>query len=408
MLHFKNLATTTQKEVLDVVNEVRANIKHSIIWMTNQLTIRNASLDLVNKIAAVNDVSVIRETKVLLGMTAFNISNSSDSMSGRLKPYPDFPYATAWPPLQVKAPEVWKQGYDGTGVTIGIIDSGVQLTHDCLYNSYVGIDNNGWFDPERKSNSPRDGLGHGTGCLSMAVGQFGIGVAPGAKWMACLIYDSNLGWMEDYALQCLQFMICPTDHEGNNKDCSKSPRVINNSWYYTDEEDDTNMRVIIPIFEALDIVLVFCIGNGGIACGSGGAPGNYKEFIGVGGSTYEGQYWSGTSNGPSRTDGSIKPDLVAPSEVVFVADSLTEGGYACYDGTSYSAPLVVGVIALMLQKNPRITKDEIKEILYKSCDPLPISDAPCGNVSNDLYPNNRAGYGLINALKVINNTPHMS
>ncbi|CAG7699657.1 unnamed protein product, partial [Allacma fusca] len=364
----QKLATSTQKQVLDFINNERANINYCILWITNQLTIRSASLDLVNKIATFDDVSEIRETKILQGITLSTVSNASDYIRD-LKPHPDFSSANSYAVLQVKAPDAWAQGYDGTGVTVGIIDSGVKLTHDCLYDSYAGIENNGWFDPERKSNSPRDDRGHGTTCLSLIVGQFGIGVAPGAKWMACLMFDSNLGWMEDYALQCLQFMICPTDHEGNKKDCSKAPRVINNSWYYTAGEDDSNMRMIIPIFEVLDIVLVFCIGNEGIPCGVAGAPANYKEFIGVGGTSYKGNYWTGSSSGPSRTDGSIKPDLVAPADCVLAANSIGDNEYDSTLGTSLSAPIVVGVIALMLQKNSRLTKDEIKEILYKSCDP---------------------------------------
>ncbi|CAG7725688.1 unnamed protein product [Allacma fusca] len=401
----QKLATSTQKQVLDFVNRERANTKYCILWITNQLTIRNASFDLVNKIAAVSDVLEIRETRILQGMPISNVSNSNYSMSGISNPHPDFPSVNTWVVLQVKAPDVWEQGYDGTGVTVGIIDSGVRLNHDSLYDAYAGLKNNGWFDPERKSFSPRDDLGHGTSCLSVTVGQFGLGVAPGSKWMACLMYDSNLGWMEDYALQCFQFMICPTDHEGNNKDCSKSPRVINNSWSYGSEEDDSNMRMIIPIFEALDIVLVFSAGNEGSTCGSASAPANYKEFIGVGGSSFNDTYWRGSGAGPSRTDGSIKPDLVAPGYGVFVAGSARQGEYVTADGTSFSSPIVVGVIALMLQKNPRLTKDEIKEILYKSCDPLTTKQGPCGNVSNDVYPNNRAGYGRISALKAINNTP---
>ncbi|CAG7725679.1 unnamed protein product [Allacma fusca] len=401
----QKLATSTQKQVLDFVNTERGKPKYCILWITNQLTIRNASFDLVNKIAAVSDVLEIRETRILLGMPTSNVSNSNDSMSNNLKPHPDFPSVKHWAALQVKAPDAWEQGYDGTGVTIGIIDSGVRLTHDCLYDAYVGLENNGWFDPERKSDSPRDDLGHGTSCLSLAVGQFGLGVAPGSKWMACLMYDSNLGWMEDYALQCFQFMICPTDHEGNNKDCSKSPRVINNSWSYGSDEDDSNMRMIIPIFEALDILLVFSAGNAGTACGSVSAPGSYKEFLGVGGSTIDDFYWGGSGAGPSRTDGSIKPDLVAPGSFIFIANNARQGEYVTADGTSFSSPIVAGVIALMLQKNPRLTKDEIKEILYKSCDRLAVSHVPCGNVSNDLYPNNRVGYGRISAIKAINNTP---
>jgi len=61
------------------------------------------------------------------------------------------------------------------------------------------------------------------------VGTGGIGVAPGAKWIACKGCAGS-GCAESDLKACGQWVICPTNSQGNNPDCSKAPVVVNNSW----------------------------------------------------------------------------------------------------------------------------------------------------------------------------------
>lgn len=119
-------------------------------------------------------------------------------------------------------------------------------------------------------------------------------------------------------------------------------------------------------------------------------------------------FWS--SIGPT-IDGRIKPDVAAPGKMIAgahtseintgVADNLivqwpnypeNTNKYAYLRGTSMSAPMVTGIVALLLQINPDLDQEQIKEIFKKSS----IADEYTG-----IVPNNRWGVGKVNALKAI-------
>ena len=89
----------------------------------------------------------------------------------------------------------------------------------------------------------------------------------------------------------------------------------------------------------------------------------------------------------------IKPDLVAPGAFINTTDP--NGGYNISSGTSFAAPHVAGTAALLLQKNPQLTPQELKAILMTT-----------SNVVSDQYDDrfsiNAAGTGRINAAKAIN------
>ena len=92
--------------------------------------------------------------------------------------------------------------------------------------------------------------------------------------------------------------------------------------------------------------------DGAIAVGAVDVPGSGERMP---------QIASFSSRGPTA-DGRIKPDVVAPGSGVVVAD-LRRGGYVRRGGTSFAAPLVSGVCALLLQKNPEWTPAQVLEAL---------------------------------------------
>ena len=120
---------------------------------------------------------------------------------------------------RVKAPDVWALGYTGTGLVVAGADTGVQWDHPALKNHYRGWDGQkadhdyNWHDAVQQSSSPIDPHGHGTFTVSEMVGDDGngnqIGVAPGAKWIACRNMDSGGNGKPAWYTECFQFLIAP-------------------------------------------------------------------------------------------------------------------------------------------------------------------------------------------------------
>src|SRR3989441_939208 len=100
------------------------------------------------------------------------------------------PGAPWWAVRAVGADRAWRRRLTGRGVVVGIIDAGASAAHEQLRGNYRGGDDS-WHDPTGQSAAPVDGAeGHGTAVLSAAVAQNvagkRIGVAPGARWVACV------------------------------------------------------------------------------------------------------------------------------------------------------------------------------------------------------------------------------
>lgn len=79
------------------------------------------------------------------------------------------PSSFEWNISKIRAPEVWESGIDGTGVVVGVFDTGVDYTHPDLAGKYRG-GNNSWFDPFGDHGQPHDSVGHGTHVAGTIVG----------------------------------------------------------------------------------------------------------------------------------------------------------------------------------------------------------------------------------------------
>ncbi|TMW69618.1 hypothetical protein Poli38472_001774 [Pythium oligandrum] len=181
----------------------------------------------------------------------------------------------------IKAPAVWELGFTGEGVVVGSVDSGVRGTHEALRDNFAG--EYGWYDPEAKKTNPYDVTGHGTHTVGTIVGANGIGVAPGATCMACKGCRAK-GCPQSDLLACFQFMTCPTDTNGKNKDCYKTPHVVNNSW--GGGQGTSTHKAVIRAWLADGILPIFSNGNNGRdGCGTVTSPGDYDIVLSVGATT---------------------------------------------------------------------------------------------------------------------------
>ena len=282
-------------------------------------------------------------------------------------------------------------GFDGTGVGIAVIDSGVANWHDDLgpnkVTRFVDFVN---FQP-----TAYDDYGHGTHVAGIIAGDGHDsggrrrGIAPGATLLVEKVLDaSGQGYISN--------VIAAIDYAIANKDALRL-RVINLSVAAGVYESYNTDPLTLAAKRAVEagLVVVSAAGNLGRAAdgtaqyGAIGAPGNAPWVITVGASSHNGtadraddSIAGFSSRGPAPIDYQAKPDLVAPGLGI---ESLAEAGstlwntkplmrlwgsvntasepYLSLSGTSMASPVVSGTIALMLQANPTLTPNLVKAIL---------------------------------------------
>jgi bacillopeptidase F len=165
-----------------------------------------------------------------------------------------------------------------------------------------------------------------------------------------------------------------------------APDVVSNSWGDYPGADET-LRDAVRAWVAAGVVPVFAAGNNGI--GSLSSPASYPEAIAVGAVDGQDALASFSSRGPSPIDGAVKPDVVAPG--VLIPTAVPGGAYFPDTGTSFAAPQVAGIAALLLQANPSLTPTEVADALRSTADAVGLPPLP----------NNDVGWGRVNALTAV-------
>ena len=250
------------------------------------------------------------------------------------------------------APELWSHGIDGRGVTVAALDTGVDLTHAALAGRYRGGADS-WFDPYGQHSAPVDLDGHGTEVMGVMVAGDGMGMAPGARFIAARVFDDS-GVSTDSAVHmAFQWLLDPD----GNPATDDAPDVVNASWGAQLDTCDTSFEPDLQALRAAHILPVFAAGNAGQVAGSDTSPGNLPEAFAVGATATATTIASFSSIGPSRCGGGQFPALVAPGTGIRSTGrfGLDSTGLA---GTSFSAPHAAGALALLLQVAPQLTADQ--------------------------------------------------
>jgi subtilisin family serine protease len=320
------------------------------------------------------------------------------------------PTGVQWNVSMIGADRVWEEfGVRGEGIVIGQSDSGADVNHQELEESYRGNtsgDDYNWLDPWNGKPSPYDDGGHGTHTLGTIVGQNGIGIAPGATWFACANLNRNLGNPALY-LDCMQFMLAPFPQDGNplaDGDPTLAADVLNNSWGCPELEgcDPNALLDAANHLRDAGIFVVVSTGNDGPSCSTVNAPLSlYDSVFSVGAIDQAGSMAFFSSRGPVTADGSgrMKPDIAAPG--VDILSSLPGGTYGSNSGTSMAGPHVVGAVALLWSAAPSLVGDidRTEQLLIQSADPYTGSrDIGCftGDVPNAAY-----GYGILDVYEAV-------
>lgn len=417
-----NHARTTQRPILAILKE--KNLLFQSFYVTNAIKVSSDKASMI-LLAKRNDVEKIIDNAPFR-MLDYKVAQTNASAR---KAEPE------WGIKKIKADSVWQLGFRGRGVIIGGQDTGYDWDVSPLKTKYKGyidsatVDHNyHWHDAIKSNNPvfpdsllnpcgyatkiPCDDNNHGTHTMGTMVGEDdenSIGVAPDAKWIACRNMDRGWGQLSTY-MECFEWFLAPYDLEENNPDPSKSPHVINNSWFCSEEEGCNSSNIglmedIVKNLKASGIVVVVSAGNsGGNGCGSVvGPPAYFEASFSVGATNIEDTLAGFSSRGPVVIDSSfrLKPNVTAPG--VNVRSVIRGGGFANFSGTSMAGPHVAGLVGLIISANPSLAGnvDLIEDIIEASAVPI-TTNVDCGDFLGAQVPNALYGYGRVDALHAVN------
>jgi serine protease AprX len=283
--------------------------------------------------------------------------------------------ATTYPGA-IGAPGVWNdpaRPATGAGVTVAVVDSGVDADHPDLAGRVVAVDVSG--------GDGRDPHGHGTHVAGTLAGRGPggryLGIAPDARVISVRIADADGASSEAALLRGLQWVDA---HAG-----AERIRVVNLSL----SVQLPTPAVLSPVAAAVErlwrggVVVVASSGNRGDARDAAWfPPGNDPFVIAVGALDHaetvgpaDDRLATFSSHGRTQ-EGHVKPDVVAPGRRIVAPlaggatvlarqfpDRIIDGRYLRLSGTSMAAPVVAGAAALLLERSPTLTPDQVKWLL---------------------------------------------
>ncbi|MBO1331926.1 S8 family serine peptidase [Streptomyces sp. VRA16 Mangrove soil] len=416
-------ATAAYKELREHADASQASLRsfldkkkvgHTDYWIANTVKVTGDQA-LVDELAKRSDVKSI----VKLGSFKLDAMETSDkkvtksltaSVSSDASVASDA--TPEWGISDVKANQVWDQYQDrGEGIVVASVDSGVQYNHPDLVANYRGNNGDGTFtndynfyDPSgtcATSSTPCDNAGHGTHTMGTMVGKNGIGVAPNAKWIAAKGCASDTCYDDDL-LAAGQWILAPTDHNGQNPRPDLAPNIVNNSWgdkYGT----EPFYQDIIAAWDAAGIFEAFAAGNegNGTTCATTHPPGSQADSYAVGAYDSAGKISTFSSFGPSPIDGSMKPNITAPGTAV--KSAWPGSTYNTISGTSMATPHVAGAVALLWSAAPSLVGNipETQKLLNEGA--RDVDDTHCGGTADA---NNVWGNGKLDILASVDRSPH--
>ena len=257
----------------------------------------------------------------------------------------------------VQAKNVYRKGFMGRGVRIALLDTGVYLREE-LKDRVVYFQ-----DYVNRKKVCYDDNGHGTHIAGILCGGIGvdgnvIGMAPKAELLVFKVLDKGGSGNTRKALDALDWIL--KNHKKWNI------KLLNFSVGYLPNASPALQNDLIGKLEQLwdeGVTVVAAAGNNGPEENTITVPGVSRKIITVGSSDDIGPGKKGYGGRGPTACCIVKPEVLAPGTSV---RSLGIHGYERKSGTSMSAPIVCGALALALEKNPNLTPVELKLLLYDS------------------------------------------
>jgi len=302
---------------------------------------------------------------------------------------------------------VWDYGYTGEGISIAIIDTGIDPLHvglndfddDPTTNDpkvvafYDALDGSG--DDGSGETEPYDDQGHGSHCAGISAGTGSVdegplsdgatpyrGVAPGAWLVGVKVLDSGGSGSFAEVMKGMEWTI-DNKIKYNIRAASMS---LGGVWLVElTQEQEERITHLANEMVAAGISLMIAAGNSA-AYGTIGTPGAAKDVITVGSTEDSKELAVYSSKGPTH-EGQIKPNVAAIGSAVMSVEANSGNGYASYSGTSMATPMVAGMAVLLLQANPDLQPLMIRTILE--------STSEFRWLSHPVRPNNDYGWGFV-------------
>jgi len=360
------LQTANEKSVTQLKDwlgsrAVKAGVED--LWMVRGavLHLDDAGAKKLAKEPWVSGVYVDRIRKFVNPTTEIKVGNS-------LKELGEDP-ASLWGLQKIGLPKIRAEfpQLDGSGIRVGVLDTGIQSKHPELPGGATFKD--------FVSNLPRpyDDHGHGTHCSGTITGKQ-VGIAPKASLIVGKIFGAAGSGSDSTILRAMQWIFDPD----GNPYTDDFPQIVSNSWggdldpmaTTYDIAEFTPYHIAIQAWIYGGIVPVFAAGNSG--ANPNGFPGGLPEAFAVGAIDSSDQVADFSSRGPNLWKvgdvvlSILKPDITAPG--VAVTSAFPGNKFATWAGTSMATPHVSGIIALMLQANPKLKYAAIKDLLMKSAE----------------------------------------
>jgi thermitase len=280
---------------------------------------------------------------------------------------PNDPYYAAyqWHLPKVNAPAAWDSTTGSAGVTVAVVDSGVQATHPDLAGRVLA-----GYDFVNNDADPSDDNGHGTAVAGVAAakGNDGIGVA-GAAWNVSILPVKVMAANGSGSHSAIA--------NGINYSADRGARIVNLSIGGT--SSSRTLQSSVNYANSKGCILIAAAGNNGSSTTV--YPAAYSGVTAVSALTPTDTLASFSSYGSFV-------DISSPGEGI--TTSWVNGGYVTISGTSFSSPLVAGIAALALSVNPSLSNTAVASLLTSNADDL-------GAPGADIY----FGAGRVNAGRVV-------
>ncbi|MGB9721730.1 MAG: S8 family serine peptidase [bacterium] len=430
--YLRELSAKTQEPLVNYLSLQTAANKVSEVksfWIINALYCK-ATPDVINEIANHSDVAFIAYPNITSENILLTHGNPTeiDVLDYRTK---------EWHVTKVAADSCWALGYKGQGVIVGLIDTG------CNYN-HLDLASHMWNDPnypyhgwnfENNNNNPIDQQGHGTCCggeiASDGTAGDSCGIAPQCSLMVCRVRTSIAYPMPDTiseknVFDAMQFVISPPQSPTHGAD------VVSMSlgWFVAWTPRRSMWRKAVTNVALAGIPFFIAAGNergysgsycpvpynlrcpgdvpppwhhpseaqgrlaGTISCAAVDNTDALASFSSCGPSCWEDAPWYWDY--PFRPGpGILRPDIAAPGVGITSCSYTNNSGYSSnWSGTSMATPILAGVAALLLSKNPNLTVSQIDSIMQ-------FTALDLGTAGKDtMY-----GAGRVRAKRAIDNTP---